>query len=63
MTLPILRLYECGCTTGHDSLIRLWVPEHLTSEDLEHVKAMWTLMVRQLERGVVAGDPPKGETK
>lgn len=22
-----LRQIDCGCTSGHDSLIRLWVPE------------------------------------
>ena len=52
MNKPILKLYERGCTSGHDSLIRLWVPEYFTQEDLENVKATWDLMLRQLERGV-----------
>jgi len=50
--MPVLKLFQSGCTTGHDSLIQLWFPERYTDEDLQMVSDMWALMMRQLSRAI-----------
>jgi hypothetical protein len=59
--MPVLRMYDCGCTSGHDSLIRLWVKVDFTREDLEHLKSLWNLMIRQFEREVEKSEKSTNE--
>ena len=61
MALPMLRQYDIGCTSGHDSLIRLWMPDNFTREDVEHIQAMWGLLIRQFERRVASTPAPDTE--
>ena len=61
MALPMLRQYDIGCTSGHDSLIRLWMPDNFTREDVEHIQAMWGLLIRQFERRVASTPAPDAQ--
>ena len=63
MALPMLRQYDIGCTSGHDSLIRLWMPDNFTREDVEHIQAMWGLLIRQFERRVASTPAPDAQQK
>ena len=53
MSMPVLRLYEIGCTSGHDSLIRVWVPENMSLQALEQLDAMWSLAMRVLRASAI----------
>ena len=52
-TKPILRLYQIGCTSGHDSLIQVWVPEAPTDESLDYLDEMWRLNMCVLRRSAI----------
>ena len=52
-TKPILRLYQIGCTSGHDSLIQVWVPETMTEEALDALDDMWQLSMRVMRKSAI----------